>query len=118
MNYVYNGKTMNVKDFIEMFINNSLENDVWDVWINDDNEYPCLALLINDENTAIHYFKDDNDCGSISCNEEIQSSDEYAVFGDIWLGKKYVVDRSKVVDCIMQFIADSDRPLCIDWFEL
>lgn len=113
----FNNVTMSIKDFLDMFTNQLILND--DIWIYDeDKEFPCLALLTNCNDTVIHYFKNADDCGSISLNKEMLPLDEYTVFGDIKLDKKYIIDRSKAVNCITEFIINGDKPSCINWFEL
>lgn len=41
------------------FIVKSARNPYDDIWLNGDNEYPCLAILINGTYACVHYFLND-----------------------------------------------------------
>lgn len=115
--YVKNDK-ISVNDFIEMLDHYTIvsENEIW--IFDDSKKYPCLSLLLANDNVAVHYFRNDSDAGSISVNKNTLKSNECIFFNDICLDKKYIIDRKKAIKCIDQFVIDGERPSVIDWFEL
>ena len=115
--YLENDKK-SVLEFIKMIDNYSIINEN-EIWIFDDNtRYPCLSMLIANNNVIVHYFKNDLDVGSISYNKKFKENNEYVSFNDICLGKQYVIDRKIAIECIKQFVINGERPSCINWFDL
>ncbi len=119
MLYVHIGKSkIGVHEFIEkMKSNHFLEEN--DIWVYDENyKYPCLSLLVNNEYVVLHFFKNADDTGCISVNENKNNESKHIVFGDICLDSTYAVDRQIAIDCITEFVTLKKKPDKIKWNEL
>lgn len=79
-----------MNDFIEMLDHYTIVNEN-EIWIFDDSKrYPCLSLLLANDNVAVHYFRNDSDAGSISVNKNILESNE-CVFSMIYVWIKNIL---------------------------
>lgn len=73
-----------------------------DIWLNGEEDYPCLAILMNGNHACVHYFPDDG--------------------GNMWQsvgnGKEAVVSLDKAMECARQFFETLNKPDCIEWRKL
>ncbi len=119
MFFAYVGNTkISIDEFIKKMESNQFfkENDIW---ISDENHnYPCLSILINDKYVVLHFFKDADDVGCISLNENKDKESAYIAFGDICLNSIYAVDLQNAIDCITEFVGLKIKPTKIKWIEL
>lgn len=88
-----------------------------DIWITGNSDYPCLALLVNNNDTVLHYFGDERDTGSISVGDSSRYG-QTVTFGDIELDGQYAVSRETAAECAKLFIQNGSRPRNIQWAEL
>ena len=90
-----------------------------DIWISGEQSYPCLAVCINGEYAAVHYFQ--NDAGEmwLSYNEKNQKEVTFIAGGEEWKpDANAIIGLSDVFSCIREFLDTYERPSCIQWQEL
>ncbi len=103
-----------LKDFITKSSFNSLD----DIWINGNDDYPCLAILINREHACVHYFLD----GDGNMWQSVGYGKEDVAF--VCNGEKSVMPANSVIsldkalECAKQFFQTLERPSCIEWRDL
>lgn len=89
-----------------------------DIWINKDVDYPCLAILINENYACVHYFL--NDAGDMW--QSVGYGDKDVVFvsnGDKSdMPADCVISLDKAIECAKEFYHTLDRPSCIEWRRL
>lgn len=89
-----------------------------DIWIYDETEYPCLAILINSGFACVHYFLNDNGDMWQSVgygNEAIK----FEINGEKTdMPADAVVSLDVAIECAKQFYETHTRPICIEWREL
>lgn len=108
-------RTVPAETLIEMLRTAASVED--DIRITGSSDYPCLALLVNNNDTVLHYFGDESDTGSISVGDSSRYG-QTVIFGDIELDRQYAVSRETAAECVKLFIQNGSRPRNIQWAEL
>ena len=103
---------------IEHLIRESSTNPYDDIWINGEEDYPCLAILINGNWACVHYFF--NDEGDMW--QSVGYGDKDVTFvsnGDESdMPANSVISLEKAIECARQFYETHTQPSCIEWREL
>ena len=108
-------RTVPAETLIEMLRTAASVED--DIRITGSSDYPCLALLVNNNDTVLHYFGDESDTGSISVGDSSRYG-QTVIFGDTVLVRQYAVSRETAAECVKLFIQNGSRPRNIQWAEL
>lgn len=112
------GFTFQSADNVIKFIQTvALENT--DIWIRGEKQYPCVAVCINGEYAAIHFFQ--NDAGEmwLSYNDKNQKEVTFIAGGDEWRPNvNAIIALNDAFSCIREFLEIYERPTCIQWQEL
>lgn len=89
-----------------------------DIWLNGEEDYPCLAILMNGNHACLHYFPDDG--GNMW--QSVGNDNEAVVFfsnGEkICMPADSVISLDKAMECARQFFETLNKPDCIEWREL
>lgn len=101
------------------FIRKSASNSYDDIWIYGEEEYPCLAMLVNGDLACVHYFL--NDQGDMwqsvgTCEEEVAFGVYNEAPGN--MPGECVISLDEAIACMNQFFDTLQRPDCIEWREL
>lgn len=107
--------TVPAEKLIEMLRSTASIED--DIRITGSSDYPCLALLINNNDAVLHYFSEKSDTGSISVGDSSRYG-QTVIFGDIELDGQYALSRETAAECAKLFIQNGSRPRNIQWAEL
>ena len=89
-----------------------------DIWVYREQEYPCLAILVNGHSVCIHYFLDN---GGKMWQSIGQGSDDMIFRNDgaeISLPGNAITSLDQAIECAVSFAKSADRPDCITWREL
>ncbi len=104
---------------IEQIIKKYADNPLDDIWISGENEYPCLAILVNEELACIHYFASEKEHYQSVGNEESDDTTKFYAGGEIVELPSYtVVPLSLAIECAKQFFKSNNRPSRIKWNEI
>ncbi|HEX9063133.1 MAG TPA: Imm1 family immunity protein [Clostridia bacterium] len=99
---------------MEQIIKRCSRNPFDDIWISGEEEYPSLAILVNEDLACVHYFTLDGDDYQSAGNEESDGTTEFNAGGQITEMPNYtVVPLSLAIECAKQFFKFQDRPSCI-----
>lgn len=103
---------------LEDLIRKSALNPLDDIWLSgDDEEEPCLAILLNGKDACVHYFYDEGDMW-----QSVGYGDKAVEF--VSNGEKSkmpadaVISLEQALECAKQFYDTLDRPDCVEWREL
>ena len=104
---------------IEQILKKCADNPLDDIWISGENEYPCLALLVNRELACIHFFASEEEHYQSVGNEESDGTTKFYAGGEMAELPNYtVVSLSLAIQCVKQFFKSHNRPSCIKWNEI
>lgn len=105
---------------VENIIINSSKKPLDEIWVSGEDEYPCLAVLVNGDLTSICYFLNENgDMWQSVGNAESNGSVEFLVGGELDERPEYtVVSLEAALECVKQFCDTFYKPDCIEWEEL
>lgn len=90
------------------------QNDKYDdIWISGNDEYPCLSILINQKDTCIHYYLNNDgemwqSVGNADKNVLFVSNNDMSTL--IEMSANTIVPLYKAIQCVKQF--------CIEWRKL
>ena len=104
---------------IEEFIRKSSGNPYDDIWIcEEDEEYPCLAMLINGEHVCVHWYDDEG--GIWQSVGHGEKDVEFIANGNekSEMPSDAVVSLEEALQCAKQFFVTQEQPDCIEWREL
>lgn len=91
----------------------------FELWINGEQSYPCIAVCINGKYAAVSYFQNDEGDMWLSYNEENQEKIIFRAGGEEWEPDiNAVISLSSTLLCIREFCTTYERPSCIQWQEL
>jgi hypothetical protein len=98
-------------------------NEYWICEEGEENPYPWLAVLINNEYATLTYFPDEGHPGyqSVGKNTDL---DEYTIFyvntptEEIEVANKFIVPFSKALEAIKEYFLILSIPNCLEWNEL
>ncbi|MDE6313367.1 MAG: hypothetical protein K2M46_07055 [Lachnospiraceae bacterium] len=90
-----------------------------EIWISGNEPYPCLAVVINDDFAAVHYFENEDGAMWLSFNEKNDKEVTFIAGGEQWTPEaEAVITLDKAALCIKEFGTTYQRPSCIQWQEL
>ena len=90
-----------------------------DIWISGEQQYPCMAVCINEEYAAVNFFQ--NDAGEmwLSYNDKNQTEVTFIAGGEEWKPDvDAIIGLNDAFSCIREFLDTYERPTCIEWQEL
>lgn len=90
-----------------------------EIWISgDDEEYPCLNILVKDKYACAHYFEEEGDTVQ-SCGDDFDDDVVFLAGGDEWTAPDYtIISFKQAVRCMEEFFDTMECPECIEWDEL
>lgn len=107
------------KQELEELIRKSALNPYDDIWINEEEEeYPCLTILVNGQHACVHYFEDEGEMWQSvgDCKQDIlfsaNNEKPEPMPGDC------VISLDKAIECMKIFFDSCQRPDCIEWREM
>lgn len=90
-----------------------------DLWLYGTAEYPCLALLINEQTACIHYFASSAQCyQSLNETGSYKTIEFYMENQELSLPGSAILPLSKAIECAKQFFLSQNKPSCIKWLKL
>lgn len=104
---------------LEKLIRKSAGKTLDDIWLSgDEEEYPCLAILINGKDACVHYFYDEE--GDMWQSVGYGNRDvEFVTNGEKSnMPADAVISLEQALACARQFYDTLDRPDCVEWREL
>lgn len=106
-----------LKNILRICFENENGNEIW-CSIHEDEEFPCIAILIGKMGASITYFSKNNEEQFVSMgNQESEGMEEF-------LGDQYEVERCQIISgeeaiaCAVEFFETQERPKNIKWDEL
>jgi hypothetical protein len=91
-----------------------------EVWISqkgEQDEYPCMALLVNENNAALNHFGDDGSCYS-SCNGSAEDGFVSFCDGQFEIHSNQVISKEEALTALMDYFSDNGRSSGIQWEQL
>lgn len=88
-----------------------------EIWISGENQYPCLAILINGNFACVHYFEEEG----VMWQSHGTNSEEVTFLsgGEEWTAPAdTVISIENAVSCTEEFFDSLKKPECIEWQEL
>lgn len=85
-----------------------------DIWISGEDEYPCLAILINGDYACVHYFEEEG----ITWQSHGNFSEEVIFWagGEEWKAPAdTIVSIESAISCMEDFFDSMKKPKCIEW---
>lgn len=99
-------------------IRKSSANPYDDIWISGEEEFPCLALLVNGNLASLHYFLNDKGDMWQSLGDYREDTEFVAGGQKTIMPAECVISMEKALECVRQFCENFERPDCIEWNEL
>lgn len=91
-----------------------------EVWISqkgEQDEYPCMALLVNEKYAALNHFGDDGSCYS-SCNGSAEDGFVSFCDGQFEIHSNQVISKEEALTALMDYFPDNGRSSGIQWEQL
>ena len=91
-----------------------------EVWISqkgEQDEYPCMALLVNENNAVLNHFGDDGSCYS-SCNGSAEDGFVSFCDGQYEIHSNQVISKDDALTALMDYFPDNGRSSDIQWEQL
>ena len=91
-----------------------------EVWISqkgEQDEYPCMALLVNENNAMLNHFGDDGSCYS-SCNGSAEDGFVSFCDGQFEIHSNQVISKEEALTALMDYFPDKGRSSGIQWEQL
>lgn len=106
------------KKELEQCFNADGGNDIWCSVRGMPDDYPCLAILVDQTNAVVNYFADDNgnmfaSIGDISRDDTVKFLD-----GQYEVAAYQIISRDLAMQAALQFFVRQERPDCIEWEDL
>lgn len=91
-----------------------------EIWISgDDEEYPCLNILVKGKYACVHYFEDEGDVLQSCGNDDFDDEVVFPAGGEEWTAPEYtIISFKQAVKCMEEFFDTMECPECIEWDEL
>ncbi len=108
----------NTRKELENFIMKSSLNKFDEIWLSENDDYPCLVILLNGDYACVHYFL--NDQGDMWQSVGYGDKDiSFVINGDRTdMPADCIISLDKAIECAKQFYDTFDKPSCIEWEEL
>ena len=109
----------NAGDF-ESIIRELLAKESAEVWISqngEQDEYPCMAILVNETNAALNHFGDDGSCYS-SYNGSPKDGFVSFCDGQYEIHSNQVISKEEALTALMDFFSSRSRSNAIQWDQL
>lgn len=90
-----------------------------EIWISgDDEEYPCLNILVKGKCACAHFFEEEGDTVQ-SCGDDFEDDVVFLAGGEEWTAPDYtIISFKQAVKCMEEFFDTMECPECIEWDEL
>lgn len=90
-----------------------------EIWISgDEEEYPCLNILVKGKYACVHYFEDEGDVLQ-SCGGDLDEEVVFLAGGEEWAASEdAILSLEQAVKCMEEFLDTMECPECIEWDEL
>lgn len=106
------------KEEIAEHIRKSASLGMDDIWISGEEEYPCMAVLVNKEFACINYFENGNGDMWITYSEN-EREVIFLAGGEEWTAPAdTVISLESALLCMEEFFDTLKRPQCVKWQEL
>lgn len=110
---------------LENGLNKRYRSDVNEFWLYGKNRYPCLAIMVNNQNAYLHYFPKDKHPGfqSVGIDTNLKSGElsffyTNSIDEEIAVANDAVVSFSTAIIAAKEFFSSMGMPNSIKWFEL
>lgn len=105
------------KEEIAAHIRRSSSLSFDDIFISGENEYPCLAILINGDYACITYF---NEEGAMWQSYGDFSKEMIFMAGGVeWEAPaNTIISIESAISCMEEFFDSMEKPKCIEWQEV
>lgn len=108
----------NTKEEIAKHICKSASLGMDDIWISGEEEYPCMAILINKEFACVNYFENENGDMCITFSEN-KKEVTFTAGGEEWEAPAdTVISLEAAILCMEEFFDTMKRPECVKWQNL
>lgn len=104
-------------DVFESIMKKLLAEKSAEVWISqngEQDEYPCMALLVNENNAVLHHFGDDGSC-YVSCNGSDQEGFVSFCDGQYEICSYQVISKEVAMTALMDYYFNSVRSNIVQW---
>jgi hypothetical protein len=91
-----------------------------EVWISqngEQDEYPCMALLVNENNAVLNHFGDDGSCYS-SCNGSAKEGFVSFCDGQYEIHADQIISKEEAMTALMDYYMNNGRSIKIQWNQL
>lgn len=112
-------------DALKEILYNKNDKNCNEFRIYNENEYPQLYILVNDDKACVHFFRTSNDCGSYAYCENFTINKQNVTKFYIGLGtetteisNELVIPFSKIFIIAKDFFLSLDKSKNISWFDL
>ena len=116
-------ETVSTSDELRTVLSKRFGEEVNEFWVSDDNnDYPCLALLVNGRLANVTFFNDENDVGDQSSGGEMGlQAGSFTMFytntseEEIEIHNEMIVSTEVAIKAAEEFLQVNTRPSCIKW---
>lgn len=91
-----------------------------EVWISqngEQDEYPCMTLLVNENNAVLNHFGDDGSCYS-SCNGSAKEGFVSFCDGQYEIHADQIISKEEAMTALMDYYMNNGRSIKIQWDQL
>lgn len=94
------------------------DNEIWCSSNGGPDDFPCLAILINNTLAVVNYFSKDNEEMSASIGD-LSKDGEIDFCNRAYRIPRYqIIPANAALNCALEFFRSQQRPSCIEWEEL
>ena len=107
-------------DVFESIMRKLLAEKSAEVWISqngEQDEYPCMALLVNENSAMLNHFGDDGSCYS-SSNGSAQEGFVFFCDGQYEIQSDQVISKEEAMTALMDYYLNNGRSSGIQWEQL
>lgn len=106
------------KKELEQCFNVDGGNDIWCSVHGMPDDYPCLAILVDQTNAVVNYFADDKGNMFASIGDISQDGTVKFLGGQYEVAAYQILSRDLAMQAALQFFEKQERPACIEWEDL
>lgn len=102
------------QEHIKMCINNHTDNEIWCSHNNTTDDFPCLSILVKNEQAVVNYFSDDNKQMFVSVGDLTKEDTIKFENGQYEIAAYQIIPASLALECALQFFHSQEnlRVLC------
>ena len=102
---------------IKKCISNIPGNEIW-CYCNEEQNFPCLAILVKDMQAVVNYFSEDNNQMFASKGDMFKDGTIDFENGQYEVAAYQVIPETVALECALQFFYSQEKPSYIQWEEL